>query len=166
MEWAQAVLDLVEGRPADAVARLEALMSPETGQGQLVIAVAAAPHLVEAAVRAGDRPGARRVQALFDVWATHTGNPAWLALAARCRALVAEDESDVHRHFADALRHHQAAEADFERARTELLFGQELRRQRRAGRGPGAPAGGRRGVRAVRRRTPRRPGPGRAAGRR
>jgi DNA-binding CsgD family transcriptional regulator len=47
---------------------------------------------------------------------------------------VAEDESDVHRHFGDALRHHQAAEADFERARTEFLFGQELRRQRHPGR--------------------------------
>jgi DNA-binding CsgD family transcriptional regulator len=133
VEWAMGVLELVEGRPAEAVARLAGLMSLETGHGQLVIRVAATPHLVEAAVRAGDRPGARRALMPFDVWAQNTGNPAWLALDARCHALVTDDESESEKHFAEALRHHLAAEADFERARTELLYGQELRRVRRPG---------------------------------
>jgi len=133
VEWAMGVLELVEGRPADAVARLEGLMSLETGHGQLVIRVAATPHLVEALVRTGDRDGAGRALVPFDTWAQSTGNPAWLALDSRCHALVTDDESEAEKHFSEALRHHQAAEADFERARTELLFGQELRRVRRPG---------------------------------
>jgi DNA-binding CsgD family transcriptional regulator len=133
LEWAQGLLALVEGRPADAAARLEGLMGPANGEGQIVIGIAATPHLVEAAVRSGEPTLARPAQAMFDLWARSTENPAWLALAARCRALLADDETDAHRHFTEALRHHHAAEADFERARTELLYGQELRRQRRAG---------------------------------
>jgi DNA-binding CsgD family transcriptional regulator len=133
LEWALGVLELVEGRPADAVARIDGLMSLETGHGQLVIRVAATPHLVEASVRSGDRAAARRSLEVFDVWARSTGNPAWLALAARCHALVSEDESNAERHFTEALTHHLAAEADFERAKTELLYGQELRRVRRPG---------------------------------
>jgi len=109
------------------------LMSLETGHGQLVIRVAATPHLVEALVRTGDRDGARRALVPFDTWAQNTGNPAWLALDARCHALVTDDESEAEKHFTEALRHHQSAEADFERARTELLYGQELRRVRRSG---------------------------------
>jgi DNA-binding CsgD family transcriptional regulator len=68
---------------------------------------------------------------LFDPWAINTGNPAWLALAARCRGLVADNEVDAERHYRDALQFHALADSDFERARTELLFGQELRRGRR-----------------------------------
>ena len=162
--WAQGVLDLVEGRPADAVARLGTLMSAETGQGQLVIATAAAPHLVEAAVRAGDRPGARRAQALFDVWAVHTDNPAWLALAARCRALVADDESDVHRHFTEALRHHQVGRGRLRAGPNRAPLRPGASSPAPAGRGPRAPARRRRGVRALRGQAARRPGPGRAAG--
>jgi DNA-binding CsgD family transcriptional regulator len=133
LEWAQGVLDLVEGRPADAAVRLAGLMGPAIGQGQIVIGIAATPHLVEAAVRSGEPALARPAQTMFDLWARSTDNPSWLALAARCRALLADDEADAHRHFTQALRHHHDAEADFERARTELLYGQELRRQRRAG---------------------------------
>jgi DNA-binding CsgD family transcriptional regulator len=55
----------------------------------------------------------------------------WLALAARCRALLAEDETTAQHHYKEALQYHASAESDFERARTELLFGQELRRRRR-----------------------------------
>lgn len=130
-EWALGVLELVEGRPTEAVARLRGLMSLETGHGQLVIRVAATAHLVEAAVRCGDRHGGRRAMEIFEVWARHTENPFWLALASRCQALVADCEAEAEKHFTQALLHHQAAEADFERARTELLYGQELRRLRR-----------------------------------
>jgi DNA-binding CsgD family transcriptional regulator len=62
-----------------------------------------------------------------------TGNPAWLALADRCRALVADEPDQAAEHFRSALRQHQLARATFERARTQLLYGQELRRARRRG---------------------------------
>jgi DNA-binding NarL/FixJ family response regulator len=65
------------------------------------------------------------------VWAAATDNPAWLALAERCQALMQEDPDIAAKHFTMALEHHQAARGEFERARTQLLYGQELRRTRR-----------------------------------
>jgi DNA-binding CsgD family transcriptional regulator len=133
IEWALGVLDLVYGRPAEALTRLKTLLSPKTGHGQLVIQIAATPHLVEAAVRVGQMRPAVLAQSLFHPWAVNTGNPAWLALAARCRALIAGEEGEAEAHYREALQFHALADSDsdFERARTELLFGQELRRGRR-----------------------------------
>ncbi len=131
IEWALGVLDLIAGRPAEALARLQGLLSMRTGRGQLVLGVAATPHIVEAAIRCGDRDAAIEAFSIFEPWAMTTANPGWLALAARCRALLAEDEAEAQHHFREALQYHASAESDFERARTELLFGQELRRRRR-----------------------------------
>jgi DNA-binding CsgD family transcriptional regulator len=131
VEWAQGLLDLSSGRAADAVPRLAGLLSVESGYGQLTIRVAATPHLVEACVRAGDPAAARRALVIFDPWARSTNNPAWLALAERCQALVANDPDRAAEHFSHALDQHHLARARFERARTQLLYGQELRRARR-----------------------------------
>jgi DNA-binding CsgD family transcriptional regulator len=131
IEWALGLLDLVAGRPAEALGRLQGLISLRTGRGQLVIGVAATPHLVEAAIRCGDREAALNGFTIFEPWGVATKNPGWLALVARCRALLAEDEVEVQQHFRESLQHHASAESDFERARTELLYGQELRRRRR-----------------------------------
>lgn len=130
-EWALGILDLNDGRASEAVGRLAGLCSVESGYGQLTIRVAATPHLVEACVRSGDPDAARKALAIFDPWARQTGNPSWLALAERCQALVAQDPSRAGQHFRNALHQHQLARARFERARTQLLYGQELRRARR-----------------------------------
>jgi DNA-binding CsgD family transcriptional regulator len=82
-------------------------------------------------VRSGDPAAGRRALAIFDPWARQTGNPAWLGLAERCRALVAPDPVRAEEHFRAALHQHQVARARFDRARTQLLYGQELRRARR-----------------------------------
>jgi DNA-binding CsgD family transcriptional regulator len=131
--WAFAVMDLASGRPADASARLAAVGDPATGRGQVVIQVLAAPWLMEAAARSGqDRQRALAVLDLFERWAHSTEAPLPRALAARCHALLApRDSGAAVAHFREALRLHRTGDADFERARTELLFGQELRRQRR-----------------------------------
>ena len=55
-------------------------------------------------------------------------NPARLALLARCRALVGE--SDAGRHFAQAIELAEVL-SPFDRARTELSYGEWLRRQHR-----------------------------------
>jgi DNA-binding CsgD family transcriptional regulator len=53
------------------------------------------------------------------------------ALAARCRALTSTG-AEAERHFQEALRlHRQTANRPMEHARTELLYGEFLRRQRR-----------------------------------
>jgi DNA-binding CsgD family transcriptional regulator len=135
-EWALGVLDLVRGRPEATVDRLRCLITAPSGRGNLVMQVAATPHLVEAAAcaaTAGHRiaaPGGADLDA-FDRWTTATGRPAWLALRERCRALRATDGRTADEHFQEALRLHRAGDADFPRAHTELLYGRELRRRRR-----------------------------------
>ena len=52
-------------------------------------------------------------------------------MALHCRALLAEDPIEAERLFTAALAMHERAGRPFERARTELAFGEFLRRQRR-----------------------------------
>ncbi|SCL13770.1 ATP-, maltotriose-and DNA-dependent transcriptional regulator MalT [Micromonospora nigra] len=131
-QWALAVLDLVDGRYADAAARLAALARPGTGRGQVLVQVMATPHLVEAAAHLGRRAEAGAALAVFDRWASSTASPSRRALSARCHALLAERGSvAAEREFRAALRWHPADDVSFERARTELLLGRELRRSRR-----------------------------------
>jgi DNA-binding CsgD family transcriptional regulator len=131
-QWALAVLDVLESRPAEAVARLLSIADPTTGQGQGAIQFMAAPWLVEAAARGSDPDRAAAVLVGYDQWAGSTGGPLVRALSARCHALLAPRASgSAEQHFSEALRLHREAESEFERARTELLFGEELRRSRR-----------------------------------
>jgi DNA-binding CsgD family transcriptional regulator len=59
------------------------------------------------------------------------GTPAWTrALTARCRALLASG-AEAEAAFGDALDLHALGTNAFDRARTELLFGEFLRRERR-----------------------------------
>ncbi|WP_281899286.1 LuxR family transcriptional regulator [Phytohabitans aurantiacus] len=126
VEWALAVLDLVDGRHPEAFARLRAA----TG-AHVVLRVAATPHIVEAAARCGVRPAGVAALRVFDAWATTTANPRWLALSARCHALLAEDNGEADEYFRAALEQHARSGADLDRAWTALLYGQRLRRQRR-----------------------------------
>ncbi|MFI6515026.1 LuxR C-terminal-related transcriptional regulator [Spirillospora sp. NPDC050679] len=121
--WALACLDLAADRPADAAARL--------GTAHPAIRMLAAPLHVEAALSAGRRPSAERVAAAFIRWAEATRSPARKALAARCRALLAEQEDEAAAHFTEAIRLHRKTGSAFELARTELLYGRRLRRDRR-----------------------------------
>lgn len=135
-EWALAMLDVAAGRSADAVTRLDALADPATGRGHVVVQVMATPHLVEAAARSADRSDRSTKAAtaldIFDRWAGSTGDPARRALVARCRALLAPRGSgEAEEQFREALRLHRAGGVEFEQARTQLLYGRELRRCRR-----------------------------------
>ncbi|WP_027346282.1 helix-turn-helix transcriptional regulator [Hamadaea tsunoensis] len=129
--WAQAVLDVIEGRPAEAADKILSLADPALGTGHVVTQIMATPWLVEAAARA-DRPDLA-IAALFafDQWALGTGDPVRRALSARCHALLAPRGSEEARSgYLTALTLHQDGEGEFERARTHLLLGQELRRSR------------------------------------
>jgi len=53
------------------------------------------------------------------------------AILARCRAQLADDATTAQRHFLEALELHADDVAPFERARTELAYGERLRRERR-----------------------------------
>jgi DNA-binding CsgD family transcriptional regulator len=129
-EWALALLDLSGGRPDETIKRLEALRSAPPGSGTPYIALTSTPDLVEAYVRTGQRERGHAAFAILEGFA-RPGAPIWgLSLAARCRALLAEN-GEAQPEFAEALRLHSQSHRVFDRARTELLLGEHLRRERR-----------------------------------
>ncbi|HEX4811327.1 MAG TPA: LuxR C-terminal-related transcriptional regulator [Nonomuraea sp.] len=126
--WALAYLDLAAGRPADAANRLRA----ERRHNHVVIRVMATPHLIEAASRTGDHERARSALRVLERWVGSTRSPDLRALVARCRALLApQGESEAL--FREALDLHGQGLCEFETARTRLLYGSALRRDRRPG---------------------------------
>ncbi|MGW1954527.1 LuxR C-terminal-related transcriptional regulator [Streptomyces sp. NPDC001920] len=129
-QWALAFLDLCGGRYAAAATRLRALAAFGPGHGHRAIRHLATPHYVEAAVRTGDTRVARAAHADYHRWAEAVRSADDLALSARCRALLAPG-AEAPDHYRTALDLHAHGTRDFERARTELLFGSALRRLRR-----------------------------------
>jgi len=129
--WGLALLDLARGRPDVAAADLEELRAAPPGVCQPHIALMFTPDLVEACVKSGRDEGAREACAAFESFAA-PGAPTWaLALAARCRALLSSGTDEAEGEFTDALRLHAEGNRPFDRARTELLFGEHLRRHRK-----------------------------------
>ncbi|MGQ4382474.1 LuxR C-terminal-related transcriptional regulator [Streptomyces sp. SAS_270] len=128
--FALALLDLTAGRFAASAARLRALAGYGPGHGHRAIRHLATPLYVEAAVHTGDTRVAVAAHADYDHWARTVRSPDDLALSARCRALLAPGEDAVE-HYRTALDLHAVGTREFERARTELLFGGALRRLRR-----------------------------------
>lgn len=127
--FALAFLDLSTGRYAASAARLRALAGFGPGHGHRAIRHIATPLYAEAAVRTGDTRVARAAHTDYDRWARTVRSADDLALSARCRALLATGEEAVE-HYRTALDLHAGGTRDFERARTELLFGSALRRLR------------------------------------
>lgn len=85
--------------------------------------------LIEAHVRLGERHEAERKLADLLGHAEESRSPWALAVGARCRALLAE-EGDVDEAFAAALEPQAGEPGAWERARTELAYGERLRRRR------------------------------------
>jgi DNA-binding CsgD family transcriptional regulator len=132
--WAQAFADLSLGRAHAAATRLRSLATSGPGTCHASMRLLSVPHFVEAAARLPQdgalRATAGAALAGYERWAGATGNPAVLALVARCHALLsAREESDGH--FTEALRLHAVGGWDFEHARTHLLYAETLRRTRR-----------------------------------
>jgi DNA-binding CsgD family transcriptional regulator len=122
--WARGLLDLGRGRLDTALFHLERIsQGPMRYHGSALRSI---PDLVEAAVRLGQPQRAAEPLAKFSQWAQRSGAPEIEALAERCQAVAATD--DPERHYLAALKLH---EASFEQARTQLLYGGWLRRNRR-----------------------------------
>lgn len=133
--WALALLDLGAGRSEAAARRLFELTENTAWGANLALPQFSTPDLIEAAVRAGDRERIGPALATFAEWTHLAGTPTMHALLARCEALVAPDADRALECYAEALRqHHLAAKpSPLDRARTELLYGEALRRARRPG---------------------------------
>ncbi|MEV4470639.1 LuxR C-terminal-related transcriptional regulator [Nonomuraea salmonea] len=127
--WALACLDLAAGRPADAAGRLRA---ERRTSRHVVIRVMATPHLIEACARTGDHEGAEAALKVLEGWVGSTRSPDLRALVARCRALLAAPR-EADELFREALDLHGQGGHEFEAARTRLLYGSALRRDRRPG---------------------------------
>jgi tetratricopeptide (TPR) repeat protein len=136
LDRAAAALGLLElgcGRPERAIASLEDLRDhqQESGWSDAARTPHRLPDLIEAYALAGRVQEAHDALDAFSVDAERTRRHSALALAARCRALLAPDaELDVH--FADALEQSVDTTGPFERARTELLYGSRLARAGRS----------------------------------
>jgi DNA-binding CsgD family transcriptional regulator/tetratricopeptide (TPR) repeat protein len=136
--WAAVRMALAGGRPDNAIAALRAVSVPPGTDGStrmhLTIRVMATPDLIEAAVKLKCPEWVPPALATFENWAGAMDSRAMLALAARCRALLSSDDEIADEQFREALRLHDGRDLEFERARTQLLYGLALRRRRRPAR--------------------------------
>ena len=129
--WALGLLHLGLGEWEAAATWLEAVSSPAPGSGHPYVARRALPDLVEAAARAGRPEVAEAAATRFAGYATDDA-PGWeRALAARCRALITRPAEVRERLLSEALVLHERDQRPFSRARTLLLLGEHLRRERR-----------------------------------
>ena len=133
--WALAALgdlELALGRPAEAVERLSDMSAALERLGIADVDLSPAPELAEALVQCGRGAEAVGVAAAYRRRAAAKGQPWALARAARAEGLVGDDEAFPD-WFEQALRWHDLTPDTFERARSELAYGERLRRARRRG---------------------------------
>lgn len=121
------MLDLGLGRPSEALDQLLASFDSVRPESNPMV-VLGVPDAVEAAQRSQRLQDVTDHVDRFETWIERFPNRARLALLARCRALM--EESDAERHHAQAVELADAL-SPFDRARSELLYGEWLRRNRR-----------------------------------
>ena len=124
---APGLLELGSGRPERAIAYFEETrrLQTESGWSDAALTPHRVPNLVEAYTLVGRISDARAVLGDFSVEAERAGRPSALAMAARCRALLAPD-SELDARFAKALEASVETIGPFEHGRTELLYGSRL----------------------------------------
>jgi DNA-binding NarL/FixJ family response regulator len=123
-DWALALLELGLGRPEEALRRCREVSAT-------LVVFWGGLDRIEAAIRSGEPETAHGWLNVFELWADTTGAPWARAVALHCRALLSDDESEAERLFTAALDAHADAARPFERARSELAYGEFLRRVRR-----------------------------------
>lgn len=120
------LLDLGAGRIDEAIVSLESVdhLMREWRIGDPNI-VQSMPDLIEGYVRVGERTKAEAVLETLNDQAERTDGNWARATAARCAGMLADAFDN---HFIRALELHDRTPTPFERARTELCFGERLRR--------------------------------------
>lgn len=130
--WATAALGELELGLGDAAHAAERFEHQEDLLRELAITdadLSPAAELVDAYVRLGRHAEAERIATQFMATATAKGQPWSLARALRCGGLIADDD-DLAAKFEQALHHHSRTPDVFEAARTQLAYGERLRRAR------------------------------------
>ncbi|MEV4240669.1 MULTISPECIES: AAA family ATPase [unclassified Nocardia] len=130
MAWATyalAALDCGYGRYAQVLDRLDKAAAGPCRHA--FVWRYAYPDYVEAAVRTGDPQRAQQALTRFTNWAKAIDQTWALAVLHRCHALLTDgDAADLYER---ALRLHARGDQPFEQARTELMYGEWLRRHNR-----------------------------------
>jgi DNA-binding CsgD family transcriptional regulator len=127
-EWTLGLIDLAAGRPAEAANRLFAVTSSDHPDRNPVVALEVMPDAIEAAVRADLHEQAEVRLDEFRERVTAAPTQSRLALLARYEALVGSRDPDEA--FREAIAAAPAL-APLQQARTQLLYGEWLRRERR-----------------------------------
>jgi DNA-binding CsgD family transcriptional regulator len=122
--WAEGLWALSQGEVDQACSSLLTLTGPE---GHPIFALLSAADLAEAAARSGRRNEAVDRLSALQTWSRGAGTPVAAALAARAGGALNDDAALLE----EALRLLEGLERPFDRARTHLLLGEHLRRDRR-----------------------------------
>jgi DNA-binding CsgD family transcriptional regulator len=118
------ILNIAQGRYQDALVHGLSIMEDDPcPHGSQVL-----PEVVEAAIRTGAGESAATALDRLRDRATASGTPWALGLLARCQALVEEDPDPSYRQALDLLG---TTHVTTDLARTHLLYGEWLRRQKR-----------------------------------
>jgi ATP/maltotriose-dependent transcriptional regulator MalT len=127
-EFARGVTHLTAGRHSDAFDHFVRMFDPHGPVHHVVVAHAAAPYVIECAVRAGRNDEARRIMTLLEALGKRT--PAALVhIGLRLARPLFADESGAQDLYESALDAEPKWPFDF--ARLEMSYGSWLRRQRR-----------------------------------
>jgi DNA-binding CsgD family transcriptional regulator len=94
-------------------------------------AVLAAPDVIDAALRLGEPDRGKAALRRLEAWAPVSDVPLVTGLTARCRAVLADDPDEAEARFGEALEAHADQASTYEWARTQLAYGEWLRRERR-----------------------------------
>lgn len=129
--YAEGLAALGDRDPDRACAHLQPLAARRSGLGVGdAVSVPWRSDLIEALVQIGDVARARGLVAALADAAMRSDGPTSRALVARCRALI-DPSTAWERHFRESLVRHAQGRVPFEAARTRLLYGERLRRERR-----------------------------------
>ena len=126
--WRLGQIALVAGRPDEATDHLLRASATGTPESHPMVGLRLIPEVVEAALAAGREADAREAFVRYDEWVTRFPSETHVALRYRTRALLEPARADEY--FTAALAHANAVPT-MTRGRTELLYGEWLRRERR-----------------------------------
>ena len=124
--YSSAVLHIGAARYDEALAETDFICA----QNMLGWTAVALPLRVEAAVKTGDIEKAQAAEADLEARATMSGTPWGLGLMAQSKALLS-DGTQAEKYFQEAIHLLQQTTVETDLARTRLLYGEWLRRQKR-----------------------------------
>ena len=127
-EWALGILELTLGRPSEATDRLLQVSDRERAESNPLTGLWSIPDLIEAAGRSGRLDETVDRFDRYADWVQRSPTSARLSLLARCQAVATEAGGSEN--FETALKPGTPI-SPFEQARTELLYGEWLRRGRK-----------------------------------